>query len=129
MIFELAQREIIGKMKKEANILAEVKSCCLIKKRIYQEFNRTKIVPLLDPQLTSEDEFCALFAKHWQAGQSCLIVCNKVNRSLAVFNTIKTYLEQKKLNNPVYYLSTNVLPVDRRGLIDELKDLLAPDGI
>ncbi|MCB0613731.1 MAG: CRISPR-associated helicase Cas3', partial [Phaeodactylibacter sp.] len=128
MIFELAQREIIGKNEKEANILAEVKELLPDPKRIYQEFNRTKIVPLLDPQLTSEDEFCALFAKHWQAGQSCLIVCNKVNRSLAVFNTIKTYLEQKKLNNPVYYLSTNVLPVDRRGLIDELKDLLAPDG-
>ncbi|MCB0596017.1 MAG: CRISPR-associated helicase Cas3' [Lewinellaceae bacterium] len=128
MIFELAQREIIGRNEKEANILAEIKELLPDPKRIYQEFNRTKIVPLLDPQLTSEDEFCALFAKHWQAGQSCLIVCNKVNRSLAVFNTIKTYLEQKKLNNPVYYLSTNVLPVDRSGVIDELKNLLAPDG-
>lgn len=128
LIFELAQREIISKNEKGVNILSEVKELLPNAKQVYQEFNRTKIVPLLDDQLKSEEEFCSLFAAHWNPEQSCLIVCNKVNRSLAVFNTIKGHLEEKKLNNPIYYLSTNVLPVDRRGIIDELKGLLAPEG-
>lgn len=128
LIFELAQREIISKNEKEANILADVKELLPNAKCIYQEFNRTKIIPLLDDQLASEEEFCGLFAKYWKTGQSCLIVCNKVNRSLAVFKAVKNYLEQENLQNPIYYLSTNVLPADRRGVIDELKGLLVPDG-
>jgi CRISPR-associated endonuclease/helicase Cas3 len=128
LIFELAQREVIGKIEKETDILPKVKELLPKPERIYKEFNRTKIVPLLDAKVESENDFCKLFAEHWPQGKSCLIVCNKVNRSLAVFKEIKTYFETNNIKMPLYYLSTNVLPVDRKGIIDKIKGLLASDG-
>ncbi len=128
LIFELAQREIIGKNENGTDILSEVKELLPAPKLIYREFNRTKIIPILESIIKSEEEFCHLFDQHWSSGKSCLIVCNKVNRSLTVFQVIQSYLKEKSLNNPIYYLSTNILPVDRRGVIDELKSLLVPNG-
>lgn len=124
LIFELAQRELISKHEPDVNILSGIHELLPQPERIYQAFNRTRIIPLLQPSLESEKDFCALFSRYWKAGQSCLIVCNKVNRSLEVYEAIKSYLEEKKLNNRLYYLSTNVLPADRMGLIEKIKDEL-----
>lgn len=124
LIFELAQREVIRKYEPDVNIFSEIHELLPKPERIYHAFNRTRIIPLLQQPLESEEDFCALFSKHWKAGQSCLIVCNKVNRSLAVFEAINAYLKENKLNNRLYYLSTNILPVDRMGLIDKIKDEL-----
>jgi CRISPR-associated endonuclease/helicase Cas3 len=124
LIFELAQREIISKEEPRTNILSEIKELLPEPERIYQAFNRTKILPLIDKPLESESDFCVLFDAYWKTEQSCLIVCNKVNRSLAVHEAIRQYLDERKLDNPLYYLSTNVLPVDRKTVIQEIGALL-----
>lgn len=124
LIFELAQREIIYRQSPEKNILPEVKELLREPERIYRVFNRTKIVPLLDEPLLSEADFIELFKTHWKPGQSCLIVCNKVNRSLAIFEAIKAFLEGQEYSRCLYYLSTNVLPVDRAMVIGKISRVL-----
>jgi CRISPR-associated endonuclease/helicase Cas3 len=44
-----------------------------------------------------------------------------VNRCIGFFQQIKDYLEKKKLENPVYCLSTNIVPVDRLIRIEKIK--------
>jgi len=38
-----------------------------------------------------------------------IIAVNKVNRSINVFEAVKAY-QENKLTNPIYYLSTNIVP-------------------
>lgn len=120
LIFELAQREII----KSENVLGAVKELLPNAEEIYKEFNRTRIIPKVEEGTQSTEQFCSLFEQNWNEKQSCLIVCNKVNRSLEIFEKVKSYVAEKKLLNPVLYLSTNVLPVDRKIFIYEMKKLL-----
>lgn len=124
LIFELTQREIINKNEPQTNILEEIQELLPNPESIYRKFNRTKIIPLLQRPLKSEDEFCQLFSEHWKSNTSCLIVCNKVNRSLSVFRVIESYLKERNLKNQLYYLSTNVLPIDRMGLINRINQEL-----
>ena len=84
---------------------------------IYEGYKRTKIVPLLDivfEKGNESDEFIEhVFAKKWIAQQSCLIVLNKVNRCIEIFKAVKQYLDDNDLNNPIFCLSTNILPIHR----------------
>ncbi len=129
MIFELAQREIIDKLEKDTSILPHVKELLPQAESVYRSFNRTKIIPLLTEKLDSEEAFCSLFRERWNPTQSCLIVCNKVNRSLKVFDAINQEVSQRNLDNPIFYLSTNVLPFDRKEVIAILKDLLKDKNV
>jgi CRISPR-associated endonuclease/helicase Cas3 len=128
LIFELAQREIIDKFDPGVNIQESVKELLPDAESIYRKFHRTRIVPLLDPKTESVEAFCELFGQNWNENKSCLVVCNKVNRSLEVFDAVKAHLKAKNLDNPVFYLSTNVLPADRQGFILQMKVMLASDG-
>jgi CRISPR-associated endonuclease/helicase Cas3 len=94
---------------------------------IFKSYKRTKIVPLLDIQFDSgnpeKDFIKKVFSepKHWQSSKSCLIVVNKVNRCINLFNQIKEYIDENDLRNPVYCLSTNIVPADRMYIIDRIK--------
>ena len=61
------------------------------------------------------------FAPHWQRDKSCLIVCNLVRRSVQLYEAIREYLGEGELQNPLYYLSTNVVPVSRLAVIQQIK--------
>lgn len=92
---------------------------------LFQRFDRTRIVPLLRRDLASADDFLELFAEHRQAGQSALVVLNTVNRSIEVYRRLCTYFgENESAGGRVYYLSTNVLPVDRARAIQAIRDAL-----
>jgi len=115
-IFDLAQREIVAKEKDQI----EATELLTDYEQVFACFKRTRIVPLLD-LLPDEAAFVILVSSYWQTNNSCLIVCNTVRRSLDVFSAVKTYLKENKCQNPVYYLSTNVIPAHRLGVIQQIK--------
>jgi CRISPR-associated endonuclease/helicase Cas3 len=84
---------------------------------IYEGYKRTKIVPLLGISFEKGNEAADfiehVFAKKWTNQQSCLIVLNKVNRCIEIFNAVKQYLDDNNFDNPIFCLSTNVLPIHR----------------
>lgn len=118
-LFELMTRELKVEIEddflKPLNLLdrdEEVFAC----------FNRTKIIPLLDQKIESED-FISVFDDHWQTGKNCLIVVNKVNRSIEVFNLLTEKFEDNQ-EVELFYLSTNITPVQRHLRINEIKERL-----
>ena len=68
--------------------------------------------------------------KKWDPSKSCLIVCNTVNRSIEIYNKISEYFEEQELENPIHYLSTNIIPAHRAERIklikSEIKNANAP---
>ncbi len=102
---------------------------------VFQQFNRTKIIPLLDIELkdtedlSKEDCFInAIFEKKWSSQKSCLIVCNTVNRSIKLYEAIEKYLADEDLENPLFYLSTNIIPTHRLERILEIKAILKKEN-
>mgnify|MGYP000860826995 CR=1 FL=1 len=92
---------------------------------IFSGYKRTKIVPLLDIEFNADSTEIAflekVFTQKWEPYQSCLIVVNKVNRSIDLFQAMKAFLEKKGYPNPVYCLSTNIVPAHRQQRIQEIK--------
>jgi len=94
-------------------------------KDVFASYKRTKIVPLINVDLgdvESETTFIKkVFSAHWSAEKSCLIVINKVNRSIDLFNAVSKYCIDNQLDNPVYCLSTNIVPAHRLDRIKNIK--------
>jgi CRISPR-associated endonuclease/helicase Cas3 len=122
-IFELAEQEIL----KAQNEKIVTKELLTNYEEVFSLFERTAIYPLLN-DLTEEkgnrtQEFVSsIFDEKWNTKKSCLIVCNTVNRSVEVFEVIKSYLVENNLKNPIYYLSTNIIPAHRLQRIQAIKD-------
>lgn len=124
-LLELAYSEIL---EKEGEPLIDFESLELLQKHtdIYASYKRTKIVQMIDEELKKteriEDKFVnAYFNPNWSPEKSCLIVVNKVNRCIDLFDAIKKYLEKNQLKNPIYCLSTNIIPADRLDFIKQIK--------
>lgn len=96
-------------------ILTESKELLTDNKRYFEEFNRTVIIPRLDP--IGIDNFIDGFYGSME-DKSYLIICNTISQSLKVYNEIKN------CGRKVLYLSTNILPCFRRQRIDEVNKLL-----
>jgi len=92
---------------------------------IFTEYKRTQIIPLIDIELGGEDAeqlfLESIFSKNWESSQSCLIVVNKVQRCIDLFCALKAHLAENALNNPIYCLSTNIVPLHRQGRITQIK--------
>jgi len=120
LIFELADSEILEK-KFGVKSVKEVKPLLESPESIFKKFHRTMIVPVLNKKLEASEDFVELFANYWTSMKSCLIVCNTVNRSIQLFRAVEAYLENR-YENPLYYLSTNVVPAARLGVINQIKE-------
>lgn len=119
-IFELAQQEILNKEGESVEPMELLKN----NREIFALFKRTKIVPLLDMKFIDDVglEFLeGIFLKKWHPSKSCLIVCNTVNRSIEIYNKISEYLIEQELDNPIHYLSTNIIPAHRAKRIRLIK--------
>lgn len=122
-IFELAQQEILnleGEKVEPKELLANYEE-------VFEVFKRTSINPLLynlkqEKENRTHEFVYSIFADKWNAEKSCLIVCNTVKRSIEVFDIIRNYLEENNLENPIYYLSTNIIPAHRLKRIQDIKD-------
>jgi CRISPR-associated endonuclease/helicase Cas3 len=95
---------------------------------IYEGYRRTQMIPLLDLGFEKGNEVQNLietvFATKWTTQQSCLIVVNKVNRCIEVFDAVKEYLDKNGLNNPIFCLSTNIIPKHRANKVEQVQQLL-----
>jgi CRISPR-associated endonuclease/helicase Cas3 len=114
-LFELMERELdvqINESNLEPFNLLERDS------DVFSCFNRTKIVPILDEQVDNEG-FIKLFKSKWIANKSCLIVVNKVNRSIEIFDLLMNYFHDQNIE--LFYLSTNITPVERQQRVEEIK--------
>lgn len=116
-IFDLAESEITKKL----NEKIETTELLLDYEQVFACFKRTKIVPCLE-KLEDEQAFLEVFKDKWQTEKSCLIVCNTVKRSVDVFTTIQTYIQKNNFFNPVYYLSTNIVPAHRLRIIEQIRE-------
>ncbi|MDZ7846736.1 MAG: CRISPR-associated helicase Cas3' [Owenweeksia sp.] len=118
-LFELMTRELRVEIEDE-----NLKPLNLLERdgEVFACFNRTIIVPLIEEKIESED-FISVFEDHWQTGKSCLIVVNKVNRSIEVFNLLTEKFENDQ-EVELFYLSTNITPIQRQQRINEIKDKL-----
>ncbi len=124
-IMKLAFKKILGKRQ------VELKDCLgyeLLQshEKVYKKYKRTQIIPLLDISFTEEepekDFVKKIFSKKWDSSKSCLIVVNKVQRSIDLYNFIRDFLQENNNENPVYCLSTNIVPIDRLGRIERIKE-------
>lgn len=122
-IFELAQQEILNWEGEKV----ESKELLTNYEEIFTLFKRTSIIPLLndlqeEKENRSREFVYSIFADKWKPTKSCLIVCNTVKRSIEIFDLIKFFLEENNLGNPVYYLSTNIIPAHRLKRIQDIKE-------
>lgn len=115
-IYELANQEILkneGEKAKSIELLPDYRE-------IFQCFKRTKIVSLISQKIENENDFLEqIFTQKWSDEKSCIVVCNTVKRSLDVYNLIFELVDETI--NPVYYLSTNIIPARRQRIIDDIK--------
>lgn len=118
-LFELMTRELDVKLEDE-----NLKPINLLEKdkEVFACFNRTRIVPLIEERIESED-FISVFEDKWQNDKSCLIVVNKVNRSVEVFNLLSEKFEDDP-EVDLFYLSTNITPIQRQKRVNEIKEKL-----
>lgn len=89
----------------------------------FNKMERTCFVSLLDRELDTE-EFVSLFFEKWTQNQSALIVVNTIKRSIELFNHLRDYLTNVGHKVEVFYLSTNIMPIRRKEIIDVIKGKL-----
>ncbi|MEY8764976.1 MULTISPECIES: CRISPR-associated helicase Cas3' [Clostridium] len=92
-------------------------------KDYFQSLHRTKLIPLLNKKLTN-GEFVSLMFEKWDNKKSVLIVVNTIKRSIEVYNKLKGKIKDTGINTEVYYLSTNIIPQQRKKVIGLLKKKL-----
>jgi len=122
-IFELTQQEIL----KDQGESITPKELLTNYEEVFALFQRTSIYPLLndlkeEKEMRTQEFVSSVFDNKWNTEKSCLIVCNTVKRSIEVFDAIQHYLEENNLKNPIYYLSTNIIPAHRLQRIQDIKD-------
>lgn len=85
----------------------------------FTQLDRTYICP--DMNKITVQQFCNQFLDTMDNEKSYLIVANTINQSLAIFKE----LHKKVASDKLYYLSTNIIPKQRREILAELKEVLA----
>lgn len=89
----------------------------------FKGLKRTKLVPLLDKKINIS-EFISLFQEKWDGRKSVLVVVNTIKRSIEIYKELLKYLETNDYEVPVYYLSTNIIPLKRKEVIENVKKIL-----
>lgn len=114
-LFELAKRELNINFSESSEL--EPKNLLENDREVFECFNRTKIVPFIEDKINN-DEFLDIFSEKWSSDKSCLIVVNKVSRSVELFNLLENAEFESKPK--LFYLSTNITPTERKARIDSI---------
>lgn len=127
LIMTATQPKIFELMKRELNIKIDedkLQPFNLLKndETVFKCFNRTKIVPLISEKVDKE-KFIKIFEDYWTIDKSCLVVVNKVSRSIEIFEALQEFIFAFD-NVKLFYLSTNITPVERQLRIENIKKLL-----
>jgi len=83
----------------------------------FKSLNRVNIVKHLEK--IDEDIFIEEFIKNYNNNKSYLVVLNTISSSIYIFNKIK-----EKIKENVFYLSTNIIPLQRLDRIKKIRELL-----
>lgn len=129
LVMTATQPKLFELMERELHIASEphLKPFNLLPNdaQVFKCFNRTKIIPYVDKRI-GNGEFSELFLEKWDTQKNYLIVVNKVQRSIDLFNLLKGKLEVS--NAELHYLSTNITPVQRERRIQKIKEQLPQKG-
>ncbi len=103
--------------------------------KYFKYMSRTELMPQFEKAVTAE-EFADFFLSKWTEGTSALLVVNTVRASKKVYRRLVERLGKKvvrvgsndELTNPtkvvLTYLSTSIIPMERKRRIELLKRLL-----
>lgn len=129
LVMTATQPKLFDLMKRELPVSSEEfhEPLNLLKheNEVFECFNRTKIVPIINEPI-EDREFLNLFLAQWKWGQNCLIVVNKVQRSIDVFNLLHNHFSQESVQ--LFYLSTNITPAERQHRVNSLKNEKLSNG-
>ncbi|HOV21334.1 MAG TPA: CRISPR-associated helicase Cas3' [bacterium] len=92
-------------------------------KTYFEKLNRVLIKADLEKK--NIDDFIKWFIENYNQENSYLIVANTIKSSKEIYEKIKTY----KLKNPLFYLSTSIIPKHRAERIKKIKSLLDKNNI
>lgn len=92
-------------------------------KTYFEKLNRTKFVPFIRNE-QSTGSFVEFSFKTWKKEKSVLIVVNTIKRSIDVYKKIREKLLTLKIKASVFYLSTNIIPLQRKDVISKVEGLL-----
>ena len=121
-IFELANKEILSAQ----NEKVYPKELLTNYEEVFARYSRTAIYPtLIEIAENDEDKvpdfINNIFNNKWDSESSCLLVCNTVGFSIDLYDGIRIFLEENEYDNPIYYLSTNIIPAHRFKQIKKVK--------
>ena len=123
-VFELANEKILlneGEKAMPVELLGTEEDV----EKIFKSFNRTMLCPRIKVPIKDPTDFIENYLKeYWRQDKSCLIVVNTVKLSIDVFYSIQKYFKAQKIKNPLFYLSTNVIPAGRQRLIIQIKKVI-----
>lgn len=89
----------------------------------FKDLKRTKFIPILEERMDN-DEFLNFFKEKWDGQKSVLVVVNTIKRSIDIYKKFKELVEEHSEEIYLYYLSTNIIPIQRRLVIKQVKDKL-----
>ena len=84
-------------------------------KMFFQVLKRTRFIPSLKKIDTSQ--FIDFFISKWQGQKSALIVVNTIKRSIDIFTFLQKKLATEYPEVKMLYLSTNIIPKQRKEVI------------
>lgn len=91
----------------------------------FDNLARTEFIPMLENTIEN-DEFVELVLDKWNYSGSVLIVVNTIKRSIDIFNSLKNRVKKVLPENHIGYLSTNIIPLKRKAVIQAAKEILKP---
>lgn len=91
----------------------------------FLEQNRIELQRILDKEFYSADEWVDLFKQRFKSGKSYLAIFNTIKTSVEVFLSLRDWLKQQGYK--VYYLSTNIIPLERKKRIEKIQNHLQKD--
>jgi len=91
--------------------------------KYFNKLNRTKLVINIEEKTI--DFLISDFKRRYDNKKNYLIVCNTIRESLDVFEQINDFIKKnsESCNHKVKYLSGNIVPADRRKVINEVEDV------
>lgn len=91
----------------------------------FKNLERTEFIPLLERELRNE-ELVELILNKWKCTGSVLIIVNTIKRSIDIFNALRKRLKGILPEENIGYLSTNIVPINRKAVIDMAREKLKP---
>lgn len=90
----------------------------------FQEVERVSLTLVTDDvhPYYEVDEWVQLLMDQFQDGKNYLAIFNTIASSIQVYNKLKSWLDERDYQ--VYYLSTNIIPLERKKRIQQINDAL-----